>query len=250
MQWILTYPIWTIFLVVILAAGLTYILYNNSNDKFEVNKAWIFLLALLRFSALALIGLLLLNPLMKYVKNEKVNPIILLLEDHSASIKEGMSPKDLLEYQTKVNQLQEKLSNKYTLHSYRFGLDINDTIAENNYKLQGTDIDKSLNQLAQKHIGQHIGAVILSSDGIYNQGLNPVYNTQFAGIPIYTIALGDSTSPTDAWIQRLRYNDIIYLGDELQILVDVASENLEQKDHESGIKKCWRSNSSNSKCFH
>jgi hypothetical protein len=236
MQWILTYPIWTIFLVVILAAGLTYILYNNSNDKFEVNKAWIFLLALLRFSALALIGLLLLNPLMKYVKNEKVNPIILMLEDHSASIKEGMNAKDLLEYHTKRNQLQEKLAQKYTVQSYRFGLEINDTIAENIYTLQGTDIDKSLNQLAQKHIGQHIGAVILSSDGIYNQGLNPVYNTQFAGVPIYTIALGDSTSPTDAWIQRLRYNDIIYLGDELQILIDIAAENLEQKTMKVELK--------------
>jgi Na+-transporting methylmalonyl-CoA/oxaloacetate decarboxylase beta subunit len=109
MQWILTYPIWTIFLVVILAAGLTYILYNNSNDKFEVNKAWIFLLALLRFSALALIGLLLLNPLMKYVKNEKVNPIILMLEDHSASIKEGMNAEDLLEYQTKSKSTSRKI---------------------------------------------------------------------------------------------------------------------------------------------
>lgn len=236
MQWILTYPIWTIFLVVFLAAGLTYILYRNSQNKFEVNKVWIFLLAFLRFSALTFIGLLLLNPLVKYVKNEKVNAIILLLEDHTASIKEGMSPKNLLDYQTKRNQLQEKLSQKYTVHSYRFGLEINDTIADNSYALQGTDIDKSLNQLAQKHIGQHIGAVILSSDGIYNQGLNPIYNTQFAGIPIYTIALGDSTSPTDAWIQRLRYNDIIYLGDELQILVDVAAENLEQKTMKVELK--------------
>lgn len=236
MQWILTYPVWTIFLVVILAAGLTYILYKNSINKFEVNKLWIFLLAFLRFSALSLIGLLLLNPLLKYVKNEKVNPIILLLEDHSASIKEGMNSKDLLKYQTKRNKLQENLSQKYTVQSYRFGLEINDTIAENIYTLQGTDIDKSLNQLAQKHIGQHIGAVILSSDGIYNQGLNPVYNTQFAGVPIYTIALGDSTSPTDAWIQRLRYNDIIYLGDELQILVDVAAENLEQKTMKVDLK--------------
>lgn len=236
MQWILTYPVWTIFLVVILAAGLSYILYKNSINKFEVNKLWIFLLAFLRFSALSLIGLLILNPLLKYVKNEKVNPIILLLEDHSASIKEGMNEKDLLKYQTKRNQLQEKLSQKYTVQSYRFGLEINDTIAENIYTLQGTDIDKSLNQLAQKHIGQHIGAVILSSDGIYNQGLNPVYNTQFPGVPIYTIALGDSTSPTDAWIQRLRYNDIIYLGDELQILVDVAAENLEQKTMKVDLK--------------
>ncbi|HUH75036.1 MAG TPA: hypothetical protein VLZ75_11615 [Chitinophagales bacterium] len=236
MQWILTYPVWTVFLVVILAAGLTYLLYKNSFQKFEVNRLWIYLLAFLRFSAFSLIGLLLLNPLMKHVKNEKITPVILMLEDHSASIKEGMSLNDLSEYQTKRKQLQEKLSDKYTLHSYRFGLEINDTIVENIYTLQGTDIDKSLNQLAQKHIGQHIGAVILSSDGIYNQGSNPVYNTQFSGIPIYTIALGDTTSQTDAWIQRLRYNDIIYLGDELQVLVDVAAANFDQKTMKVELK--------------
>lgn len=236
MQWILTYPVWTVFLVVILAAGLTYLLYKNSFQKFEVNRLWIYLLAFLRFSAFSLIGLLLLNPLMKHVKNEKITPVILMLEDHSASIKEGMSLNNLSEYQTKRKQLQEKLSDKYTLHSYRFGLEINDTIVENIYTLQGTDIDKSLNQLAQKHIGQHIGAVILSSDGIYNQGSNPVYNTQFSGIPIYTIALGDTTSQTDAWIQRLRYNDIIYLGDELQVLVDVAAANFDQKTMKVELK--------------
>lgn len=237
MQWILTYPAWTITLVAVLAAAVTYFFYQSAAKRFEVSKIWIFLMAALRWSALFLLGLLLLNPLLKYVANEKIEPVILVLEDYSASIKSGMKPSDLSDYQKNLQSSIQQLSKSFKVQQYAFGTEILDSVDQlQPYNQSGTDIDKAIYQAAQRNTGQHIGAVILSSDGIYNHGMNPVYNTSFAGIPVFTVALGDTTRQTDIWIQRLRYNDLVYLGDEVQILADIAAENLSRQTVQVQLK--------------
>lgn len=237
MQWILTYPAWTIVLLAILATGITYFFYRASARKFEISGVWIFTMAVCRWLSLFLLGLLLINPLLKYVSNEKTEPVILILEDRTASVKEGMKGGDIESYQKKLASSIERIAGQYKVRKYGFGTDVIDSLDEKNpYQALGTDIDRALLQVAQRNIGQHIGAVIVSSDGIYTHGVNPIYNTSFAGVPLYTIALGDTSIQTDARIQRLRYNDLVYLGDELQILADIAAENLDQQSVQVQLK--------------
>ncbi len=237
MQWILTYPAWTIALTAVLAAVITCFFYQSSVRKFDVSKVWVFLMALLRWSTLFLLGLLLLNPLLKYVTNEKIDPVIIVLEDQTASVKEGMKESDLKSYQSAMENTLKDLSGQFKIVKYAFGTELLDSLDEKqHYRQVGTDIDKAIYQAAQRNFGQHIGAVIVSSDGIYNHGMNPVYNSSFSGVPLYTVALGDTTTQTDVRIQRLRYNDLVYLGDELQVLADIAAENLNQQTVQVQLK--------------
>ena len=230
MQWILSYPVWTIFATALLAAGLTFLLYKSSYKNFEVAKSWIGFMAFLRWTALFLIGLLLLNPLIKNTYNEKVSPIIISIQDQTASIPVGLDQSELKDYQHAYRQEISKLSKKFEVKEYGFETELLEIDADSNsFSGKGTDIDKALTQAAQRNISQHIGAVILSSDGIYNQGVSPIYNTSFAGIPIYTIALGDTTTQIDMRVQRLRYSDLVYLGDDMEVLVDLGADYLNGK---------------------
>lgn len=230
MQWIWSYPVWTLVLVAIIATFLTFILYRKSQQKFEIARPWIILMSVLRWITLFSIGLLLLNPLLRYISNEKIDPVILILEDHSASISAGMKPEELKTYQEQFNQVKKDLAQKYKVQTYAFGTDILDSVSSTEpFSESGTDIHKAIQSVAKRNVGQHIGAVILASDGIYNHGTNPMYHTSFAGIPFFTIALGDTTTKSDVWIQRLRYNDVVYLGDEMQLLIDVAADHFRQQ---------------------
>ncbi|MCO5231611.1 MAG: VWA domain-containing protein [Chitinophagales bacterium] len=227
MQWILTYPAWTLVLGALLATLLTFWLYKGADKKFEISKAWVLLLACLRWSAIFLMILLLLNPLLRSISNNKIDAEIIFLEDNSASIREGLGAQRLKGYQEKVNSFIAELSKTHQVKKYAFGLEAVDSLPDSNqYHLQGTDIDKALEQVAQQNINRNIGAVIVSSDGLYNQGLNPIYNTSWSGIPIYTITVGDTTTYKDIRIQRLKYSEVVYLGDEAQLLVDINADNL------------------------
>lgn len=236
MQWIWTYPVWVLVLFALFATALTFFFYRGDTQKFEVKRSWIVLLSILRWTSLFLLGLLLVNPLLRYVSNQKVQPTIIILEDHTASIKEGMGASELSEFRLSMDLLTQELSQQFKVVSYGFGTEILDTLNKTSYDELGTDINKAIQQAEQRSMGEHIGAVILSSDGIYNHGINPVYNTSFLGIPLYTIALGDTTAQKDIGIQRVRYNDLVYLGDEVQILVDVVGENFDQQDIQLQLK--------------
>ncbi|MCO5247414.1 MAG: hypothetical protein M9887_00470 [Chitinophagales bacterium] len=230
MQWILTSPAWSFLLVAVIAAGITFLFYKNSSKNFEIARPWIALMAFLRWAALSLLGLLLLNPLIKKVSNEKIEPVIIAIQDRTASISAGMDKNQLHTFQENYQKTLAEISKKYKVREYDFGTEILDSLNKSRaFQEKGTDIDKALTQVAQRSNGQHIGAVILSSDGIYNQGINPIYNTSFAGIPIYTIALGDTSTQKDMRVQRLRLNDLVYIGDEVEVLADLGAEYLDGK---------------------
>jgi len=78
----------------------------------------------------------------------------------------------------------------------------------------------------------NIGAVILAGDGIYNQGFEPVFAASGLSVPIYTIALGDTTAIKDIKITDVRYNSLVYKDDVFPIEVSVSADKLKDKQAE------------------
>jgi hypothetical protein len=70
-----------------------------------------------------------------------------------------------------------------------------------------------------------LGAVVLASDGIYNEGSNPSYNNAKLTAPVYTIALGDTVPKKDLVIKRVFNNKIAYLGDKFTMQIDIGATN-------------------------
>jgi hypothetical protein len=92
-----------------------------------------------------------------------------------------------------------------------------------------TNISDLLEELSTRFEGSKLGGVVLASDGIYNQGSNPLYTASKLAVPIYTVGMGDTSTRKDLIINRIFHNQIVYAGDELEVQADVIAKNLDGK---------------------
>lgn len=220
---IVEYPIW--FFAICLLVGLlyAYLLYGRKAFIFfaEEKKSLRYILATLRFLAVSLICFLLLSPLIKTTQTEEQKPTIVLLQDNSASLKKALGTQSA-NYFSKIKELQQKLEKKYNVIYRQFGEKLKNT--ENlDFSEQVTDIDNALKQTYLQYDHLNIGAIILASDGIFNMGNNPIYNSFVQKSSIYSIALGDTTEQKDVFIKNLLYPDIVYLGDNFNLQIDIEA---------------------------
>ncbi|HRH57246.1 MAG TPA: hypothetical protein PLS10_06315 [Chitinophagales bacterium] len=226
-SFILEYPWW--FLLFCVAAGIlfAYLLYGRKKFVFSEgeSKWWKYGLATLRFLSTSLIAFLLLSLLIKTKKTEEEKPIILLMQDNSSSLNVSFGNFSKEKYAEQLSSLQEKIKDKYELISYNFGDELTDFVKPA-YTAKETDISNAIDELFIRHGSQNIGAVILASDGIFNKGNSPLYNRNALTVPFYTIALGDTSVKKDALIKSVRYPEIVYLGDQFNINVQIEANHL------------------------
>jgi hypothetical protein len=149
----------------------------------------------------------------------------LLLQDNSSSLNVSFGNYSKEKYAEQLSSLQEKIKNKYELISYNFGDELTD-FTNPAYTEKETDISNAIDELFIRYGSQNIGAVILASDGIFNKGNSPLYNKNALTIPFYTIALGDTSVKKDALIKSVRYPEIVYLGDQFNINVQIEANHL------------------------
>ncbi len=168
--------------------------------------------------------MLLLTPLLKQVKEQVKKPQIVILQDKSQSVTEDVTASGA-DYTSAMNALQSSLSEKYDVSTFQFGDEIQSMADTSATDYKTTDISSALQYTYDVFNDQNLGAVILATDGLYNEGKNPMYlNTAFKA-PFYTIGLGDTTIRKDLFIKNVLYNKIAYLGDKFNLQVDVQAFN-------------------------
>ncbi|MDI1354413.1 MAG: hypothetical protein PSX36_05825 [bacterium] len=184
----------------------------------------------LRLVSTTLSVLLLLNIVLKSVSKETENPIILMALDNSSSMvaahDSGYAKSELL---TSLSALRVALQEKYSVKDLLFG---NTAIPGSNpsFDEKETDMDALLNLIDNNYSNQNIGALILTSDGIYNKGANPLYSAEKLGFPIYTIATGDTNEIRDVQIQKINHNEIVYAGNNFPVEVVVQVKKFRDKE--------------------
>lgn len=225
MQWMLSYPLWTVFPVALLAALATYLLYRRpAGDDFQ--SSWVrYLLPLLRFLSLFLIGLLLLEPLIHYLSSEEEEPVILVIEDNSSSVKDAWNGRELDVFLTERQKTHQELDKNFKTYYYSFGAEPKASASGDSLSFSEkiTDISRAIEAVLPMHSGSNVAAIVLSSDGLFNAGVSPLYSAQARQFPVYTIALGDTSRKKDLLIRQVRYNDLVYLGDVFTVVADIAA---------------------------
>ena len=66
----------------------------------------------------------------------------------------------------------------------------------------------------------------MALDGIFTKGNSPLYNKNTLRVPFYTIALGDTTIRKDAFIKSVYYPELVYLGDQFNINIQIEANRL------------------------
>ncbi|MEM9545804.1 MAG: hypothetical protein AAGA77_07520 [Bacteroidota bacterium] len=218
------YPSW--YIILCLALGLVYALALYYKDlKFEESPKWSkWVMGLLRFIAVSGIAVLLLSPFIKSISEEIKQPIVVIAEDNSQSIVANLSDEEIARKKEEINTIAEDLAEKYEVKRLVIGDQIlNSPLDSFNSKI--TNLSESIEFIYDNFGDQNLGAIIMSTDGIYNEGKNPLYSNVNLTAPLYVVAQGDTTIRKDVLIKNVFNNKIAYLGDKFSIQVDISAKN-------------------------
>lgn len=219
------YSLWLALVCLLLAGGGTWLLYRNNPLGLEGTwaKRVMWLLHALRFTALFIISFLLLGPLLKLISTETQKPVVIFGVDNSQSLAIAHDTANLRQQLiSELTSLQQALGDDYEVIPYLAGTETKASSA-----ISFTDKESNLTGLFQAvqntYDGTNLGAVVLASDGLYNQGENPLHAAKSIRAPVFTIALGDTIQRKDVLIKNVRTNQLVYKGNSFPIQVDVAA---------------------------
>ncbi len=211
-----------IILCILLAGGIAYLLYRGHHPW---NKTWNQILFAARFVLSFFLMFLLLGPIVKQISNLFEKPMFVLVYDNSASVREATDSVTRTRLIEKFNATASMLREK--------GYDVKITDLEGaevekpSFKGHVSDLSRALKKISNQFESNQVGGVILASDGIYNEGISPLYNTY--NYPVYTLGVGDTTQRTDILIRDVAYNKIVYQGNKFPLRVEVLVKNIDNQ---------------------
>ena len=222
---ILEYSPIYIVLCLLIAGGFAFLLYR---ERSPWPKHWTRILFAIRFLLIFLISFLLLGPIVKQIRNYYEKPLYVILQDNSASLKETIDSARLRTYYNQLDELKEQLADK----GYEVAIsDLSGKPVEQvSFNKDDSDLHGALKRIVQDYEGKNVSGVIFPTDGIYTQGLSPLYG-QF-NFPVYSIGLGDTTERTDIAVKNVAYNRIAYQGNKFPVRVEVQVKNLKNENIE------------------
>ena len=231
------------------------LLYFRNKKNSDIPSWAVKLMFALRFLSLSLIFLFLLNLLLRHVKNETQNPLIILAIDNSRSMlanADSVSVKQ--EFAGRLNQLKQQLENKFEVKTLLFGGNVEAGGSNPSFSAKETDLSNLLGEVENNYSNRNVGAMVVVSDGIYNKGANPVFLAEKLGYPIYTVAMGDTNEIHDVSVQKVNHNQFAYLGNIFPVEAVIQAKKFAGKEilvslfHE-GVKKAEQKITINSDHF-
>ena len=211
-------------LVFCLLAGIVYAGALYFRDRFNrtYGTPLATFLGVVRFACITLLALFLLKPLIKIIQRSVEKPIIVIAQDNSESLVVGKdSSYYTSDYRRQLSEFVAAFGEDYDVRTFTFGQSVHEGIDSLNYEEQLTDYSGFLEDIYTRFSGRNLGAVVMASDGLYNKGTSPVYSYKKLNVPVYTIALGDTTVHKDALIANVAANRLAYLGNRFPMEITV-----------------------------
>src|SRR6478735_3578427 len=223
---ITSYSPWFIIVCLLVGAGYAWLLYKPGGPwSVRVNR----ILAAFRFILVSLLCFLLLGPLVRFIRNKKENPTVVIALDNSSSMSYGNDSTTLLRTIKSLTDLQKQLGDENIQVEWRYlneeknGSDP-DKSARTLFNFPFTNLASLLDQTSSDYENRNLGGLVLVSDGISNQGNSPLYKKY--GFPIWTVGLGDTIPKLDVQLRNIYYNKLSYLGNKFPIVAEVYNKGL------------------------
>ncbi|MCB0402656.1 MAG: hypothetical protein KDD41_11270 [Flavobacteriales bacterium] len=213
------YSLWFTLVCLLLGAVYASVLYFREDRLKEAGKWVNRVLFALRFVLVSVLAFLLLGPFVKTLFNKVEKPVIILAQDNSSSI---LLNKDSsyysTEYPKQLEALKTELEEDYEVKLYTFGQTVRDDQSID-FSEKVTDLSVVFEEVNNRFYNRNVGALIVATDGIFNQGSNPVFGADYE-FPVYTIALGDTALQKDIILKEALHNKITFLGNEFPVEIN------------------------------
>lgn len=216
-----------VFLLSVGAAGFHYFYKTKGPVRKKV------VLGFLRFLSIFALLLLLLNPQLERISYSTQKPELLIVVDHSASVKH-------LEEEDRIRKFIEKLAGdpeikeRFHLNFFTFG----DSLSKarvSDFNEKQTDIPAALKRLDRIYASM-LAPTLLLTDGNYTTGKNPFAAAADYGQPLIPVVLGDTAHYADLEISRVSYNKHGFLKNFLPVEVIVKYSGKQPVQSELKIK--------------
>ncbi|MCK5051620.1 MAG: hypothetical protein KAS53_07845 [Candidatus Cloacimonetes bacterium] len=180
------------------------------------------LLIVLRSITIIILLLLLLNPILYFFQNRAVRPSVVILSDTSESMqqlgKEKSKFKIFKDFKNKIDNILESKDYKIVNFDFANGIDGDKS---------STNLSKTFSQVFKKIDPANIEAIILLSDGWFNDDELEIIENQ--NIPIYTIDPHFQSDVFDLKLTQINHNKTVYRDDITQIEVNINAYNYSGK---------------------
>lgn len=215
--------LWWLLPITIGAAVISYLYYRNQKQLVDANNRVRITLVALRTLSLMLLSILLLGMIIEYKSYRDEKPMFVFLLDDSQSM---LNYKDSSELSKKIEELKEKVNSEFSERFEFKEFYVSDVVSDSSSGFNGlvSDLDKGFDFIRDRYYNRNIGAVCFISDGVYNEGKNPVYSAQRLNLtPVFTLGVGDTIQKKDQLIRNVSVNDIAFLNNQFPIEVDVEA---------------------------
>jgi hypothetical protein len=168
-----------------------------------------FFLTAVRILILILLFLIIFEPVGTLISSEKIEPETFIFIDNSNSI----AIKDSVIRCNMIKDFVEELNSaKGKKQFYLFDSDIKNFNPDSSGKLiyngQSTNFSNIISSI--KKSDKNISSVVILSDGIINDGDDPIYEAEKLPYPIFTVGIGDTTQYRDIRVGDVLFNQYIY----------------------------------------
>ncbi len=192
------------------------------------------LLTLLRGGTFGLLVTLLADPLLVRTKRQQVPAELAVLIDDSASLPLAVRDTSRRLAQRLQQTIPWDAFRSVRLHLYRFGATLQPLSAASDladslhFRQIRTNLTRAIQEVQQRH--PQLRAIVLISDGQFNEGPSPIYEAERLGMPVFTVAVGDTNRPRDLWIDRIETNTIAYVRSRLPVTAYLQARGFPQTE--------------------
>lgn len=198
-----------------LAALFAYLYYRTTLPPVSALRRRVLLF--LRGTALALLILLLLEPILRITTTTDHPPVLTLAVDESRSMGITDRTGDRAEAVRALlrSPALERIRERAELRVVAFGTTPRsvppESLAAFTPAADGTDIGAAL-QFAARERTAASHALLLVTDGVTTVGRNPLHDAESFGIPVFTVGIGDPTEQRDVLVTDIASNAVVFAG--------------------------------------
>lgn len=211
--------LWLVFSL-LLGIGYASFLYAKSSLGKGMPRRVVFILRTLGVAAIAF---LLFAPQIRSREKILEKPVIILAQDNSASLTLGsIGAARNVRYRASLEKLYNELAQKYQVDTLLLGDSVRPGL-HSDLQDKSTDLSSLFLHVRDLYGGRNVGAIILASDGLYNRGGDPLSEALSLKAPVYSIALGDTSTRKDLRISNVNYNELIQAGNDFEISLQIEA---------------------------
>ncbi|MDR8391579.1 hypothetical protein NC796_10535 [Aliifodinibius sp. S!AR15-10] len=214
-------PVWVYLILIVTTLGLAWWSYK---DFKAINPLFRYSLIAMRSITFLILFILLINPLFRSELTQYSNPEVLVLFDNSSSVSINKGEYEGADdYRQTVSELNFPAIDRFNFRYFLFDNEVRPAHPDSlTFEGSKTNLQNAIEVIRNNERDSR--AALLFTDGIFNQGRNPVFLSREIDLPVFTVALGDTSHLRDLVVQNVVTNATGYLNTTHPVEVNVLNQ--------------------------